>query len=126
MHPTPRRLTTHQKAVLIQVLLSFPDQHVGVCYDPSASDALDFAQDFLTIFKVIGWKVNEGSPSETLDGQSTGLTLVVGDQNNVPPGSEALRDALRIYAIEVATLCDPSCNINSGGFILSIGPDIER
>jgi hypothetical protein len=59
MHPTPRRLTTHQKAVLIQVLLSFPDQHVGICYDPSASDALDFAQDFLTIFKVIGWKVKE-------------------------------------------------------------------
>jgi hypothetical protein len=126
MHPTPRRLTTHQKAVLIQVLLSFPDQHVGVWYDPSASDALDFAQDFLTIFKVIGWRVNEGSPSQTLDGQSAGLTLVISDQNNVPPGSEALRDALRIYGIEVTTLCDPTCNINSGGFILSIGSDPER
>jgi hypothetical protein len=126
MHPTPRRLTTHQKAVLIQVLLSFPDQHVGVCYDPSASDALEFAQDFLTIFKVVGWNVNEGAPSETLDGQCTGLTLVVGVQNNLPPGSEALRDALRIYSIEVTMLCDPTCNINSGGFILSIGSDIER
>jgi hypothetical protein len=126
MHPTPRRLTTHQKAVLIQVLLSFPDQHVGVWYDPSASDALEFAQDFLTIFKVIGWKVNEESPSETLDGHFTGLTLVVGDQNNLPPGSEALRDGLQIYGIEVTTLCDPTCNIHSGGFILSIGSDIER
>jgi hypothetical protein len=74
MHPTSRRLATHQKAVLIQVLLSFPDQHVAVWYGPSASDALDFAQDFLTIFKVIGCKVNEGSSSPTLDGQSTGLT----------------------------------------------------
>jgi hypothetical protein len=119
-------LTTHQKAVLIQVLLSFPDQHVGVCYDPSASDALDFAQDFLTIFKVIGWKVKAGSPSEALDGQATGLTLVAGGQDDLPPASEALRNALRIYGIEVTTLCDPTCNINSGGFILSIGSDPER
>ena len=126
MHPTPRRLTTHQKAVLIQVLLSFPDQHVGVCYDPSASDALDFAQDFLTIFKVIGWKVKEGSPLEDRGCQSTGLTIVAGGQGDLPPGSEALRDALRIYGIEVTTLCDPTCNINSGGFILSIGSDPER
>ena len=126
MQLTPRRLTTHQKAVLIQVLLSFPDQHVGVCYDPSASDALDFARDFLTIFNVIGWKVKEGSPLEALNGQSTGLALVAGGQDDLPPGSEALRDALRIYGIEVTTLCDPTCDINSGGFILSIGSDTER
>ena len=126
MQLTPRRLTTHQKAVLIQVLLSFPDQHVGVCYDPSASDALDFARDFLTIFNVIGWKVKEGSPLEALNAQSTGPALVAGGQDDLPPGSEALRDALRIYGIEVTTLCDPTCDINSGGFILSIGSDTER
>jgi hypothetical protein len=126
MHPTPRRLTTHQKAVLIQVLLSFPDQHVGVCYDPSASDALDFAQDFLTIFKVIGWKVNEDAPSETMRCRSTGLAFVLAGAGDLPPSAEALRDALRIYGIEVVTICDPARNMGSGGFILSVGSEIER
>jgi hypothetical protein len=122
MQPTPRRLTTHQKAVLIQVLIAFPDQQVGVSYYPSASDALSYAQDFLTIFNVIGWKVNDGAPSEILNGQSTGLTFAVGAQGSLPPSAEALRDALRIYGIEVATVCDPACGLSSSGFILAIGP----
>jgi hypothetical protein len=122
MQPTPRKLSTHQKAVLIQVLLAFPDQQVGVCYCPSASDALGYAQDFLTIFKVIGWKVNDGAPSETLNDPSASLAFVVSGQGSLPPSAEALRDALRIYGIGVETLCDPTCNITSGSFILSIGP----
>ena len=122
MHLTPRKLTTHQKAVLIQVLLAFPDQQVGVCYYPAASDALGYAQDFLTVFNVIGWKVNDGAPSESLNAQSTGLAFVVGAQGSLPPSAEALRDALRIYGIEVATFCDPACNAKPGGFILAIGP----
>jgi hypothetical protein len=122
MQPTPRSLTTHQKAVLIQVLLAFPDQEVGVCYDPSVSDALGYAQDFVTVFSVIGWKVNDGAPSETLNGQSTGLAFLVCPESSLPPGAEALRDVLRIYGIEVATSCDPTCTMKSGGFILTIGP----
>ncbi len=51
MQLTPRKLT-HQKAVLIQVLITFPDQQVGVSYSPSASDALAYAEDFLTTFYV--------------------------------------------------------------------------
>ena len=124
MQPTPRSLTTHQKAVLIQVLLAFPDQEVGVCYDPSVSDALGYAQDFVTVFSVIGWKVNDGAPSETLNSQSTGLAFVVCPESSLPPSAEALRDALRIYGIEVETFCDPTCNIASGSFILSIGPQV--
>jgi hypothetical protein len=122
MQPTPRKLSTHQKAVLIQVLLAFPDQQVGVCYCPSASDALGYAQDFLTIFKVIGWKVNDGAPSETLNDPSASLAFVVSGQGSLPPSAEALRDALQIYGIGVETFCDPTCNITSGSFILSIGP----
>ena len=122
MQPTPRRLTTHQKAVLIQVLITFPEQQVGVSFNPSASDALGYAQDFLTIFNVIGWKVNEGAPSETLNVQSTGLAFMVCAQGSLPPSAEALRDTLRIYGIEVATFCDPACAMASGGFILAIGP----
>ncbi|MFZ0738546.1 MAG: hypothetical protein WAM96_15730 [Candidatus Acidiferrales bacterium] len=124
MQPTPRKLTTDQKAVLIQVLLAFPDQLVGVCYYPSASDALDYAQDFLTVFKVIGWKLNDGAPSETLNGQSTGLAFLVSGQGSLPPSAEALRDALRIYGVEVATFCDPTCGMRSSGFILAIGPQV--
>jgi hypothetical protein len=122
MQPTPRKLTTLQKAVLIRVLRAFPNQEVGVCYHPSAGDSLGYAQDFLAVFKAIGWNVEEGAPFEAADSRSTGLTLLVRQQSNLPPGAEALRDALRIYAIEVATFCDPTCNAKSGGFILEIGP----
>jgi hypothetical protein len=122
MQSIPRRLTTHQKAVLIQVLLSFPDQCVAVSYCSSASDALEYAQDFVTIFKVIGWKVNEVADSDTVDARSTGLTFVVAEPEGLPPSAEALRDVLRIYGIEVVTICDPTCCMVSGGFILSVGP----
>ena len=121
MHLTPRKLTTHQKAVLIQVLLTFPNQQVGVRYDPSASDALSYAEDFLTVFKVIGWKVTEGAPRETSNGQCTDLAFVVCGNGGLPPSAEALRDALRIYGIEIATICDPTCNMKSGGIILAVG-----
>jgi hypothetical protein len=121
MQPTPRKLTTLQKAVLIQVLREFPDQQVGVCCS-STSDALGYAQDFLTIFKVIGWKVDDGAPSEAVNGPSTGLAFVVSGRGSLPPSAEALRDALRIYGIDVATFCDPACNTKPGGFILAIGP----
>jgi hypothetical protein len=57
-----RKLTLHQQSVLIQVLLVFPDQRVDICYDSSASDALAYALNFLTIFKAIGWTVH--APSE--------------------------------------------------------------
>jgi hypothetical protein len=121
MHLTPRKLTTHQKAVLIQVLLTFPDQQVGVRYDPSASDALSYAEDFLTVFKVIGWKVTEGAPREIANGPCTGLAFVVCPNGGLPPSAEALRDALRIYGIEIATICDPTCNRKSASIILAVG-----
>ena len=122
MRATPRKLTTLQKAVLIRVLRAFPKQEVGICYHPSASDSLGYAQDFLTVFKAIGWNVDEGAPFEAENTRSTGLTFLVGEQSRLPPGAEALRDTLRIYAIEVATFCDPTCNTKPGGFILEIGP----
>ena len=122
MQPIPRKLTIHQKAVLIQVLLAFPGQEVGVYYCASASDAPGYAQDFLTIFKAIGWKVNEEAMSESLSDEFTGLAFVATGPDSLPPVAEALRDVLRIYEIEVGTLYDPTCNMRSSGFILSVGP----
>jgi hypothetical protein len=126
MQPTPRRLTIHQKAVLIHVLIAFPDQEVGVCYDPGVNDALDYAQDFLMIFNVIGWKSNENAPSGTAKGQPTGLTLVVPTQRSLPPAAAAFRDALLIYGIEAATIYDSTCGMKPGGFILSVGPQTSE
>jgi hypothetical protein len=120
--PIPRKLTIHQKAVLIQVLLAFPGQEVGVYYCAAASDAPGYAQDFLTIFKAIGWKVNEEAMSESLSDEFTGLAFVATGPDSLPPVAEALRDVLRIYEIEVGTLYDPTCNMRSSGFILSVGP----
>jgi hypothetical protein len=125
MPPTPRKLTTHQKAVLIQVLLAFPDQHASVCYDPAASDALGYAEDFLTLFKVLGWRVEAGAPSAVLNAlnvQPSGLAFLVSAPTALPPSAEALRDALRIYGVEVAMLLDPARDVSSGGFVLAVGP----
>jgi hypothetical protein len=118
----PRKLTLHQQAVLIQVLLTFPDQHVDVRYDPGSGDALSYAREFLTIFKVIGWKVNDGAPSEILADKFNGLTLVISEPGSLPPSAEALRDVLRIYDIDVATFCDPTRTMAPGGFALAVGP----
>jgi hypothetical protein len=123
MQPFPRKLTTDQKAVLIQVLVAFPDQQVDVSYHPAASDARDYAQDFLTVFKVIGWKVSDGAPSESLNRKSSGLAFVVSEPDSLPPSAEALRDALRVFGVEVATIADPAYSTPPGGFILSVGPN---
>ena len=87
-----------------------------------SSDAPGYAQDFLTIFKAIGWKVNEEATSESLSDEFTGLAFVATGPDSLPPVAEALRDVLRIYEIEVGTLYDPTCNMRSSGFILSVGP----
>jgi len=122
MQSTPRKLNTLQMAVLIRVLRGFADQQVNLCYYPPAEDALGFAEDFLTVFKAIGWNVKEAAPLEVANGQWTGLAFVVSEEGSLPPSAEALRDTLRIYGIEVATFCDPACNTQAGGFILAIGP----
>jgi len=118
---TPRKLTTDQKAVLIQVLLAFPDQQIGVWCSPTAPDALAYAQDFVTIFKTIGWTVKDPESAEMITRQSTGLALIVNRGGSLPPSAEALRDTMRIYGIEVETLCDPTRNIATGSFVLSVG-----
>jgi hypothetical protein len=108
--------------MLIRVLREFPDQRVDLCFCRLAQDAFGYAQHFLAVFKAIGWKVNDGAPVEVVDAQATGLAFVVSGQGKLPPSAEALRDTLRIYGIEVATFCDPTCSTESGGFMLTVGP----
>jgi hypothetical protein len=120
MDSTPRKLTTHQKAVLIQVLLTFPNQQATLYFMPHASDALAYAQDFQAVFKAIGWTVNDPEPDENLSRRCAGLALL-SSERNLPPCAEAFRDALRIYGIEAETFCDPACRIAPGGFALVIG-----
>jgi len=120
--PNPRKLTLHQQAVLIQVLLTFPDQHVDVRYNPDSSDALGYARDFLTIFKVIGWKVSDDAPSGTFIAQFTGVSIIVREHSSIPASAEALRDALRIYAVEATMLYATASTMMSGGFVLAVGP----
>jgi len=122
MQPIPQKLTTDQKAVLIQVRVAFPYQQVDVSYHPAASDARDYAEDFRTVFKVIGWKARDGAPSESLNRKSSGLVFVVGEQGSLPPSAEALQDALRVFGVEVTTISDPAYSAGPGGFILSVGP----
>ena len=120
---TTRKLSMHQKAVLIQVLLAFPEQRVAVQYFASVGDSLAYAQDFLTIFKAVGWSVNDVESVERLTARHGGLALIVSQDHRLPPAAEALRDALRIYGIEVETVRDASGNVAADNFLLSIGSD---
>ena len=112
---SPRRLSTHQRAVLIQVLLTFPDETVTLHYLSSASDALDYANDFSTVFKAINWTVVSAEPAEDLPCSSSGLAIVVRAEK-LPASAEALRDALRIYGIEAQIARDQSNLCGSSNF----------
>jgi hypothetical protein len=116
-----RKLTTHQKAVLIQVLRTFPDERVSIRYSPSAADGHAYAQDFLSVFRAIGWEVDDPEGADEPTGTPPGLALIV-NQAGLPPCAEALRDALRIYGIEVETRCAGSGNLKIRRFVLRIGP----
>jgi len=124
MQAPARKLTTHQQAVLIQVLLAFPDQRVAIESSPAATDAAPYAQNFQAIFKACGWDVEPSSPADSR-GDSPGLAIVVSDDHQLPAGAEALRDALRIYHIEVSTACEPASRIGSGAFVLRIGTHVQ-
>lgn len=114
-----RKLTTHQQAVLIQVLSTFPDEPVGVCYLPAASEALHYAEDFLTIFKAIGWTVDHTEAAENLPAGPNGLAIIV-SETDLPPSAEALRDALRIYGIEAEIVRDGVNLCAARRFVLAV------
>ena len=126
VNSAPRKLTTHQKAVLIHVLLTFPDQQVGICHTSSADDASAYARDFLAIFKAIGWRVADPEAREILAGKSSGLALVFSEAGSLPPAAEALRDALRIYEIDAETLCDPASKIPAGSFVVAVSSPAQE
>jgi hypothetical protein len=121
MQAPARKLTTHQQAVLIQVLLAFPEQRVGIQISPSAGDAAAYAQNFLAIFKACGWNVDQDVPGTVSGADTPGLAIVVREDHHVPASAEALRDALRIYHVEVGTVCEPASKIDPGAFVLRIG-----
>jgi hypothetical protein len=114
-----RKLSTHQQAVLIQVLLTFPDEPVGVCYLPSVPDAHAYAEDFLTIFKSINWRVDDTRAAIDLKAAPGGLALVI-QEGQLPPSAAALRDALRIYGIEAEIVPDRSNLCGSRNFVLAV------
>ena len=114
-----RKLSTHQQAVLIQVLLTFPDEPVGVCYQSAIADAHAYAEDFLTIFKAINWRVDQARATAALSAASGGLAIVV-PEGQLPPSAEALRDALRIYGIEAEIVPDQANLCGSKKFVLAV------
>lgn len=121
MQAPARKLTTHQQAVLIQVLLAFPEQRVGIQTSPSAGDAAAYARNFLAIFKACGWNVDQDAQGTVSGVDTPGLAIVVQEDHHLPASAEALRDALRIYQVEVGTVCEPASPIDPGAFVLRIG-----
>jgi hypothetical protein len=117
-----RKLTTHQKAVLIQVLRTFPDERVEIRYAAEAADAYAYAQDFLSIFKAIGWDVAgpEAKPLAATNRLPNLALLVPG--GHLPACTEALRDALLIYEIELTTHSRAADASAIHTFTLWVGP----
>jgi hypothetical protein len=120
MQTTPRKLTTHQKAVLIQALTMFPEQQAGILYSPTSPDAQAHAQEFLTIFKALGWTVSDPQPTEIAATQSAKLALIVSREATPPPAAEALRDTLQIFGMNAEVSPDSTNKIPPGSFILAI------
>jgi hypothetical protein len=116
---TQRRLTTHQKAVLVQVLRTFPDERVRICYSPSAHDARSYAEDFVSVFRAIGWRVD--GPDTSDESTAASALALVSSEMGLPPCAEALRDALRIYKIEVQVDCSAFEREEAASFLLRVG-----
>ena len=85
----------------------------------SASDALNYADDFSTIFKAVNWTVIAAESAEKLPYSSSGLAIEVRDEN-LPPSAEALRDALRIYGIEAQVVSAPLNVREPINFVLAV------
>jgi hypothetical protein len=107
--------------VLIQVLNAFPEQDVGVWASPEAADAEAYAEDFATIFRAIGWNVSSPDMTEILDGNVAGLALLYNAEEGLTGCAEALRDALRIYNLEIDIPAVSSSAIPRGGFVFAVG-----
>jgi|HubBroStandDraft_2_1064218.scaffolds.fasta_scaffold948454_2 hypothetical protein len=114
-----RKLTTYQKAVLIQVLRTFPNERVEIRYAPDADDARSYAQDFAAVFKAIGWDVT--GPEAEAPGNRPALVLMVRDAK-LPACAEALRDALRIYETSVQTQCGAGSPVHTFTLWVGTGP----
>ncbi|MGH9745145.1 MAG: hypothetical protein ACRD59_03405 [Candidatus Acidiferrales bacterium] len=121
MQAANRKLTTHQKAVLIQVLRSFPEQCVEIRYSEAASDGEMYALEFMSIFKAIGWEVSGPKTGEFPAGGAAGLAIMANEDSGLPACAEALRDGLRIYGIEVETRAGGGRDIAPDRFVLWVG-----
>lgn len=117
--PNRRKLTTHQKAVLIQVLRTFPGECVRVCYSAAASGGQTYAEDFSCVFRAIGWDVEGPEADETASTTACGVALVV-NEPEPPPCAAALRDALLIYGIEADVQCADAGKTGRHSFVLRV------
>jgi hypothetical protein len=125
-----RKLTTHQKSVLIQVLLTFPGERVEIVYSPTAADAQAYATDFMAIFKAIGWDVSGPTAEKNFAGGAPGLVIVTSKNGDLPACAQAFRDALRIYEVEVEveveSRLEKLSDVPANGFILWVGPQRQK
>ena len=125
MPTTRRRLTTHQKAVLVQVLRTFPDERVRICYSPSATDGSSYADDFACVFRAIGWRVDGPDATGEPTAAPSALALVPSEMGLLPCAA-AFRDALRIYGIELHVDFSSAGRVTNGSFLLRVGQTAEH
>lgn len=125
MLKTQRRLTTHQKAVLVQVLRTFPDERVRICYSACAIDGRSYAEDFASVFRAIGWRVDGPDASDESTAARSPLALVPSEMG-LTPCAAAFRDTLRIYRIEIQIDFSGWGHVTDKSFLLRVGQCAEH
>jgi hypothetical protein len=97
------------------------DDQISFEFRNGSDDGRSYAEDFLSVFKAIGWEVDGPETAHEPTGASSRTSPLIANNAGLPPCAEALHDALQIYGIEVEVECSGSGNVPNGTFLLRIG-----
>jgi len=101
--PARRRLSEAQIRILFAELSHFPPAkvHLGASVQ-GGTEARDFAQDFLVLFKALNWPVN--GIAQEMAPPHRGMSVRVMKVGEHPPSADALRAAIKRLGFEVEDL----------------------
>jgi hypothetical protein len=119
---SPRRLSEEHKKELVKTLSSLPKptSPPGVFWSSTAPDGEIYGQDFIDVFKRLGWAEGAGNwGTESLLMHVVGVHLIVHSAASRPQGAGELQQALESIGIKAPGDVDP--NIPEGTFEIRIG-----
>ena len=100
----PRRLSEMQKTIIIKHLEKYKYTKIKITTVMSNVESINYAEDFVSIFKKIGWQVEF---DHTYDLKVIGIEIFVHDINNISPGAIELVKLLKELGIQSKNIIDP-------------------